>query len=569
MNTPVQTPVPAPVSTPVPTAILTAIPTAVPAAIPTPMPMPTAMAGPKPTPITVDTLLSSAAGLSAAWMVEMATRYFALQAGDINGALGVGTDTGSWLSTAYSVCEPIGVVAGAWLGIALSLRRMLLTGVVMFLIGSIIPLIVPNYDALMLSRIITGLAGGVIMPQSIIIQLRAWGPTRAPLAIALFLCGPTAAPQLGGVLGAWGVEHFGWSFVLWAALPPGILALVLGYTGLHRERIQWRPLVHADLAGLVALSAALGLFACAVSQGDRMRWFQTPAIPILFTASALCLAIFVLRDWSKLRHPIVWVRLYRRWNVTLAAIGGLPLGFAITLSGVIVPAALAQLQGFRPEQVAPALWNVLWPQALSYTACVIILTRKMIEVRALVIAGLAVVACGAFFNLQITSEWQVGELYVGQLIQGVGLPLIAVPLIAIFVGSLRPPVESLPAASILNLWRVLSATIATAWATTSLRLNGQGKFAELLTNTGLYQDGRGTSFATLAARMAHTTSDPTFARAQAVQSIAGAAHRQAAVLGVSSTLSALGWLLFASGLLVVLMAEFGSGKTPRPAGDGA
>jgi len=562
VNTPMSTPTPRPVPTVIPTPI------PAPMAMAGPTPTPKSPPGPAPTPITTDIILASAAGLSAAWMVEMATRYFALQAGDINGALGVGVDTGSWLSTAYSVCEPIGVVAGAWLGIALSLRRMLLTGVAIFLIGSIIPLIVPTYDALMLSRIITGLAGGVIMPQSIIIQLRAWGPTRAPLAIALFLCAPTAAPQLGGVLGAWGVEHFGWSFVLWAALPPGMLALIFGYSGLHRERIHWRPLVHADLAGLVALSAALGLFACAVSQGDRMRWFQTPAIPILFMASAVCLAIFVLRDWTRLRHPIVWVRLYKRWNVTLAAIGGLPLGFAITLSGVIVPAALAQLQGFRPEQVAPALWHVLWPQALSYTACVIILSRKMMEVRAMVIVGLAVVASGAFFNLQITSEWQVGELYVGQLIQGVGLPLIAVPLIDIFVGSLRPPVESLPAASILNLWRVLSATIATAWATTSLRLNSQGKFAELLTNTGLYQDGRGTSLTTLAARMAHTTSDPLFARAQAVQSIAGAAHRQAAVLGISSTLSALGWLLFASGLLVVLMAEFGSGKVPRPAQEG-
>jgi hypothetical protein len=29
-------------------------------------------------------------------------------------------------------------------------------------------------------------------------------------------------------------------------------------------------------------------------------------------------------------------------------------------------------------------------------------------------------------------------------------------------------------------------------------------------------------------------------------------------------LSALGWLLFASCLLIVLMAEFGSGKVPRP-----
>jgi DHA2 family multidrug resistance protein len=523
---------------------------------------------PAPTPITADVLLSSLAAFSAAWMVIMATRYYALQGSDINGALGVDTDMGSWLSTAYSICEPIGVVIGAWLGIALSLRRMLLAGVVTFLVGGSIPLIAPNYDSLMLSRVLTGLAAGVIMPQSIIIQLRAWGPTRAPLGIALFLCAPTAAPQLGGVIGAWGVEHFGWSFILWAAIPPGILSLGAGYFGLRRERIHWRPLIHADLAGLIALSAALGLFACAISQGDRMRWFQTPLIPIMLAASASCLAIFVLRDWSELRHPILWVKLYRRWNLTLVAIGGVPLALAISMSGVIVPAALAQLQGFRPEQVAPALWTALWPQAVSYAACVILLTRKIVEVRLMIIAGLALVAIGSFFNLQITGEWQGGELYVGQLIQGIGLPMIAVPLVDIFVGDLHPPVESLPAASVLNMSRVLSGNIATAWATTSLRLNSQGKFGELLANTGFYHDGRGTSITRLATRMAHTASDPMFAHAQAVQVIAGEARRQAAVLGTSDTFSALGWLLFASCLLVVLMGKFGLGNPLRSHGMG-
>jgi MFS transporter, DHA2 family, multidrug resistance protein len=502
-------------------------------------------------------------------MVIMATRYYALQGSDINGALGVGTDTGSWLATAYAVCEPIGVILGAWLGIALSLRRMLLSGVVLYLIGTLLPLMVPSYDAWLVSRLITGLAGGIIMPQAIIIQLRAWGPTRVPLAVALFLCAPTAAPQLGGVIGAWGVEHFDWNFILWAALPPGIVALAAAYFGLNRERIHWRPLVHADVAGLISLTAALGLFAWAMSQGDRMRWMQSPVIPIFLIAAALCLAIFLLRDWRAVRHPIHWVRLYKRWNVALAAIAGLPLGLAIGMSGVIIPAALAQVQGFRPEQVAPALWSALWPQALSYTLCIVLLTRKMVEVRALTIAGLALVAIGAFFNLRITSEWQVGELYVGQLIQGIGLPMIAVPLVSMFVASLRPPVESLPAASILNLSRVLSGTVVSAWATTSLRLNSEGKLAQLLVNTGLYHGNPGTSLVRLAAHMAPATADPAAVRAQAVQMIAGAVHRQAAVLGISATFATLGWLLFAGCLLIVLMAEFGAGRIPHPSESGS
>jgi DHA2 family multidrug resistance protein len=518
---------------------------------------------PAPTPITRDTWLASIAAFSAAWMVVMATRYFALQAGDVNGGLGVGVDSGSWLSTAYTICEPIGVVVGSWLGLVVSLRRMLLGGVALFLAGMCLPLVAPDYGALMASRIVTGLAAGAIMPQCIVIQLRAWGPTRSLVAIALYLSAPTAALQFGGMVGAWGVEHLSWRFVLWASAPLGVLALVTGWIGCPRERYAWRPLIHADLAGLVSLSAALGLFAGAISQGDRLRWFQTPTIPVMLLASAACLAIFLLRDWRRIRHPALWIRLYGRWNVALTATAVLSLTLAISLSGAIVPSVLAQVQGFRPEQVAPALWAVVWPQAFSYALCVMILRRKLIEVRVLIILGFATVAGGALLDLRLTSQWQVGELYLGQLIQGVGLPMIALPLIYQFTGDLRPPAEALPAASIFNVSRVLGGTIATAWASSSLRLNSQAKYAELLANTGFYPGGQD-ALASLAGRMARTTTDPGLARAQAAQLLAAAARRQAAVLGATATIATLAWLLFASCILVVLMAEFGWGKALRP-----
>ena len=527
--------------------------------IPPPAPPP-----PPPTPITRDTWLASISAFAGAWMVIMSTRHFSLQASDVNGALGVGVDSGSWLSTAYAVCEPIGVVIGAWLGMILSLRRMLLGGVVLFLLGMGLPLIAPSYETMMASRVLTGLAAGAIMPQCIVIQLQAWGPARSPVAIALYLSAATAGLPLGGVVGAWGVERFGWTFILWASMPLGLLALVTGAIGCRRDRYSWAPLAHADVGGFVSLCASLGLLACALNQGDRMRWFQTPMIPILLLASAACLAVFVLREWRAIRHPALWVKLYGRWNITLAAILVLALTFAISLSGVIIPSVLTQIQGFRPEQIAPALWAVAWPQALSYALCVIIIRRRLCEVRLMVILGFSAVAIGALVNLRLTSQWQVGELYLGQVIQGLGLPLIAVPLIYQFTGDLRPPAEALPAASAFNISRVLGGAIATAWANTSLRLNAQAKFTELLSNTGFYPAGRGDTLAVLTARLSHTTADPVLARAQAVQLVAGAARRQAAVLGATGTLSTLAWILFGSCILVVLMAEFGWGKALRP-----
>jgi MFS transporter, DHA2 family, multidrug resistance protein len=519
---------------------------------------------PQPSPITLDTILAGISAFAAAWMVQMAVRYFALQAGDVDGALGVDSDLGSWLSTAYAVAEPLGVLFGAWMGIIFSLRRMLLASVTLFLVADLIPLIIPGYDTLFFARVITGLAGGAIMPQCIIIQIRIWGPTRIALALGLYVSAPTAGGAFGGIVGAWGVEYLGWTAIFWAPLLLGFVSLVTGIIGLKREPINWRPLVHADLSGMIYLGAAIAFFAFAVNQGDRMRWLQSTVILGSFLAFGVCLFCFVMREWHIVRHPILWVKLYKRRNILLTALGALPLTLAISMSGVIVPFALTQLRFFRPEQISTVLWSACWPQLPAYALCIWILTKKLCEVRALFITGLALVAIGAFFDITVTSEWESGELYMGQIMQGVGLPFIALPLVTLLAGDLRPPAESIPAAAIFNLSRVLLGAVSNAWATTSLRLNSQAKFSQLLENTGLYPANEGTGLAVLSVKIARMENDPWRAKAETVATFAMTARRQAAALGASHSLATLGVVLFLSCLLVLVMAELGWGKWLRP-----
>ena len=99
--------------------------------------------------------LASISGFAAAWMAMMATRYFALSADDINGGIGIGVDEGSWLSTAYSACEPIGVILGCWLSIGLSIRRVLLASVAVFIVAMLLPVVAPGFMILLISRALT------------------------------------------------------------------------------------------------------------------------------------------------------------------------------------------------------------------------------------------------------------------------------------------------------------------------------------------------------------------------------------------------------------------------------
>src|SRR5260370_38579082 len=135
----------------------------------------------------------------------------------------------------------------------------------------------------------------------------------------------------------------------------------------------------------------------------------------------------------------------------------------------------------------------------------------------------------------MTSGGMGGSCNVGEINEGVGLPLIIVPLLYIFVGEVSSH-EGAHAASIFNLSRSLSSTIATAWATTSVRLYGQDKYTELLSNTGFYPAGHRTTIMGIAARLPPVDPDPIRVHFQTLQIVGETARRQASVLAALRTL---------------------------------
>lgn len=492
----------------------------------------------------------------------LATRYFTLSSADIAGGLGIGNDQATWLSTAYSIFEPIGVIAGCWLATAYGLRRVFLGGIVFYLFANALAFTHPTFENLLLARGMMGAAGGAIMPMAILIQLRLFGPEWRVVAIAIYACSTTMAPQLGGPIDAWTVEQFGWRSVFALAFVPGSFALLFGCYGLQKESARPRAITCAEVPSLIAIFLGLAALAFAVSQGDRLRWMQSPLIGELFAFSLVCVLLFLVLQWRTVGTPIVALALTGRVNFALGAIFTIPLQFANIFSGAILPSLLASVQGFRPPEIAPALATAFLPQLVSYAICIAFLRRKILETRGALVLGFVSIALGCLFDIPITSDWVTRHFAVGQVLQGLGLPFVIVPLLALFIGDVKPQ-EGIAAALIFNVARSISTTIATAWATTSLRLNGQAKFAELAANTGFYGI-RGirheTALAGIGSHLGSNETDAFYRHAQSFEIVTRAARKQAAVLGGAQTLSVLAALLFSSAILVLSMRQLGSGR---------
>ena len=95
---------------------------------------------------------------------------------DIRGALGLGFDEGSWISTIFSAAQMVVTPAAAWMSTVLSTRRVLLWTGAIFALASLPPPLVHDYDTLIALQFVRGLAVGAFIPAALGFVLRSLAP---------------------------------------------------------------------------------------------------------------------------------------------------------------------------------------------------------------------------------------------------------------------------------------------------------------------------------------------------------------------------------------------------------
>jgi len=95
---------------------------------------------------------------------------------DIRGALGLGFDDGSWISTIFSAAQMVVTPAAAWMGTVLSTRRVLLWTGAIFTLASLPPPLVHDYGTLIGLQFVRGLAVGAFIPAALGFVLRSLAP---------------------------------------------------------------------------------------------------------------------------------------------------------------------------------------------------------------------------------------------------------------------------------------------------------------------------------------------------------------------------------------------------------
>jgi DHA2 family multidrug resistance protein len=506
------------------------------------------VAPPEDRPASLRTWITVMAGLLGAFMAVLNIQITNASLLDIEGGIGTGVDNGAWISTAYLIGEIIVIPLTDYLSRVFSFRRFLLTNAVLFLVFSVSCAFAHNLQEMIALRAIQGFTGGVLIPMAFTLILTRLPQAQRPVGMAMFAITATFAPAIGPTIGGWLTENYGWQYIFFINLVPGMIMVAVLFATLERQPMQLGLLRHGDWFGIAAMAIGLGSLQTVLEEGNKDDWFGSPFIVRLTVIAVVSLALFV---WIELtvKNPAVNLRLLKRRNFGLGTLANMLLGFVLYGSVFLLPQYLGQTQGYNAQQIGEVMaWTGL-PQLLLIPFVPMLMGR--FDVRLIVILGLSVFGGSFLLNVHMSADYSGDQFFVPNVIRAAGQALVMGPMTSIAMIGIAQ-LESAGASGIFNMLRNLGGAFGTALLGTLVTKREQFHSNIIGTPVGMASEAVRERIDLMTQYfIGRGISDPAAAHQQAIIALGQTVRRQALIMGYSDAFAVLGGMLILAAAFIV------------------
>ncbi len=383
---------------------------------------------------------------------------------------GVPTTDIEWVALAYLLTLASVIPAAGWLGDRFGTKRMFLTALTIFVVGSLFCGASQSLAQLITSRVLQGMGAGLITPIGSAMLFRAFPLAERATATVGVLSVVVVAPAIGPVLGGVLVDNASWRWIFLINLPIGLAGISLGWFWL-REETQAQP-GRLDGAGLLLSATGVSLLIFALSTGPDFGWLSAPIIGAATVGSLALIALVVVElrlDQPLLALRLFGDRLFRTINITSSMIYAGFFGWIF-----VVPLYLQDLRGFSATESGLAQA----PQAAGIFLISTLIGKRVYKAvgpRRLLISGAAVTAAvtGSFalFDLD-TPLWLIGT---ASLIRGLAMGMVFVSIQTAVYATISNQ-ETGRATSVFNTQRqfAFAGGVALAATVIALRIDAAG-----------------------------------------------------------------------------------------------
>ena len=236
----------------------------------------------------------------------------------------------TWVFSAYNIAYAAGLLTAGRLADAFGRKRAFLTGLSIFMVGSLLCAFAPSALMLVAARAVQAIGGAVLTPSSLALVLPEFPVEKRSAAIGVWGAVGAVAAASGPTVGGFLVDTFTWHAVFLINIPLCILAIAVGAKLLRESRDETAPRT-VDYFGAVLAVFGVGLLTLMIVQSDEWGWVTQRALVVLVLALGFLIA-FVMRC-RVAAHPVLDLKLLKLPFVTAAAISG--FGFTMGFFSLI------------------------------------------------------------------------------------------------------------------------------------------------------------------------------------------------------------------------------------------
>ncbi len=314
----------------------------------------------------------------------------------------LGQERAQWATSSFMVATTVAMLCTPWLLAAYGYRRTYVVSMLMLLGGGVVGGLAGNFEVVLVSRVVEGLAAGVVQPIPAVIIMRAFAAHERGRAGGIFGMGVVLAPALGPSIGGLLVTIFGWRSIFFMVVPFCLASLWLAYRYVpvtapggitpDREgaRLDWQGLLLAVVGTLALLNGLVELHhALSVPAGTLL---------VLALACGVAFVTWQRRQAARGGAPLMHPGLFAFRPFAMGSLVSFIYGTALFGSTYLLPLYIQMGQQFSPAHVG----TIMLPAGIVLAITIPLAGRLSDQwpIRVLVSLGLGLLA--ASFALMLT-----------------------------------------------------------------------------------------------------------------------------------------------------------------------
>jgi EmrB/QacA subfamily drug resistance transporter len=364
--------------------------------------------------------------------------------------------------TAYSILFGGTLLLGGRLADLLGRRRLFMTGVAVFTLGSLLSGLAWSEGALIATRALQGLGGALLAPAALSIVVTTFREGRERnLALGVWGAASGIGGAVGVLLGGILTSYLSWSWIFFVNLPVG--AAVLAVTPLlvseSRAVLARR---HFDVAGATLVTSGLMVLVYAITRAGQHGWGDALTVTLLATAAALIGAFLVVEARSP--APLLPLRIFRLRTVSAANATMLIGGTTAFGQFFLLTLYLQEVLHYSAIETGVAFIAIAVTVVAVSNVAQSLTTR--LGARPVLTTGLLLTAAAAALYARMPADGHyVRDVLPGLIVGGAGLALSFVPATIASLAGVRPA-DAGVASGLINTSRQIGGSIGLAVLTT-------------------------------------------------------------------------------------------------------